>query len=319
MARSKRRKTGWLPAVLPVHSDWRPRVGDSVVTFSPAGDPRHRSTSLDSAYILPPQNSVGPLLLSDFIDVASLTDEQCNALQKTLGVPLTKASREEIDAAIHRMAATIALSERIPGWDAFRERLGAIIESGQTCIKAAQQFVQMTHPGSLGKDNPKGALSVDQAVKTYLSLAGYKDSIVRVEIDAILESCRQGMEEVEPRASKSGTKSNIALARFLHAVEIAAQLSGVPTALPSNKIREKDELPSTTPFFRFGRECLKIAITNGKAAITAASLADGERSRAEKMFSHLEKYITGDQKSDGAFLSRWRDARADLKKNGGSN
>jgi hypothetical protein len=216
------------------------------------------------------------------------------------------------------MAAMIALPERIPGWDAFRDRLVAIIESGQACLKAAQQFVQMTHPSSLGKDKPKGALSVDQAVKTYLSLAGLNDSIVDIDIAAILEACQRGLEEVEPRASKRGTKSNIALARFLHAVEIAAQLSGAPTALPSNKIREKYELQSTTPFFRFGRECLKIAITNGKAAIAAASLADGERSRAEKMFSDLEKY-TGDQKSHGAFLSRWRAARADLKKDGGSN
>jgi hypothetical protein len=134
-----------------------------------------------------------------------------------------------------------------------------------------------------------------------------------------LETCRRALKEVEPRASKRGTKSNIALARFLHTVEVAAQLSGVPTTIPSNKIREKDELPSTTSFFRFGRECLKIAITNGKAAITAASLADDERSRAEETFSHLETYITGDKKSDGAFLSRWRDARADLKENGGSN
>jgi len=176
----------------------------------------------------------------------------------------------------------------------------------------------MTQPSSLGKDKPKGALTVDQAVKTYLSLAVSADSIVDIDIDAILEACQRGLEEVEPRASKRGTKSNITLARFLHAVEIAAQLSGAPTALPSNKIREKEELPSTTPFFRFGRECLKIAITNGKAAITASSLADDERSRAEKMFSDLAKY-TGDQKSDGAFLSRWRDARADLKKNGNSN
>lgn len=319
MARSKRRKSGSVPFVLPVHSDWRPRVGDSVDTFSPAGDPRNRSTSLESAYVLPQQNSVGPLLLSNFIGVASLTVEQCNALQETLGIPITKAAREEIDAAIHKTVTTIALSTRIPGWGAFRKRLRAIIKSGQTCTEAARQFVEMTNPSTLGNDRPKGALSVDQAVKIYLLLAGANKSIVNIDIDALVAACQRGLEEVEPRASKRGTKSNIALDRFLHAVEIAAQLLGAPTALPSNKIREKGELPFTTPFFRFGRECLKIAITNGKAAITAASLADGERSRAEEIFSHLEKYITGDRKSDGSFLSRWRDARANLKNNRGSN
>lgn len=229
------------------------------------------------------------MLLSDFVTVAPLTDKQCNALQETLGVPLTKAAREEIDAAIQRMVATIALAARIPGWVAFRERLGAIIESGQTCIKAAQQFEQMIRTQPPPKDKPKGALSV------------------------ILEACRRALKEVEPRALKTGPKQNIALDHFLHTVEKAAQSSGGPTTLPSNAIRETDALPSTTSFFGFGRECLKIAIKNGKAALTAASITDDERSRAENMFSHLETYITGDQKSDGAFLSRWRKARANLK------
>jgi hypothetical protein len=313
VSRSKRRKSSWLPAALPINSTRTPRVGDPVMAFSPSGDPRNKSTSLESAYILPPQIPIGPLLLSDFVTVAPLTDEQCSALQETLGVSLTKAAREEIDSEIHRMVATIALAARIPGWGAFRERLGAIIESGQTCKKAAEQFVQIIGPGSLGKDKLKGALSVDQAVETYLSLAGIKDSIVQVDIDAILETCQRALDEVEPRASKRGKKPNIALARFLHAIEIAAQNSGAPIKLPSDNIRGEDEPRPLTAFFRFGRECLKIAITNGERAITAASLTDDERSCADKIFSQLGKYITGSQQSDGAFLSRWREAKAALK------
>jgi hypothetical protein len=319
VSRSKRRKSSWLPVANPLTSTRKLRVGDPVEVFSPSGDPRIKSTSLESAYAIPLQIPIGPLLLSDFVTVAPLTDEQCSALQKTLGVTLTKAAREEIDSEIHRMVATIALAARIPGWGTFRKRLGEIIKYGQTCKKAAEQFVQMTDPRSLGKDKPKGALSVDQAVKTYLSLTSIEDSIVQVNIDTILETCRRGLKEVEPRASKRGKKSNIALARFLHTVELAAQLSGGPTTLPSNAIRETDALPSTASFFRFGCECLNIAITNGKVAITAASLANDERSRAEKMFSHLEKYIAGDQNSDGAFLSRWRDARTDLKETEADN
>ena len=286
----------------PISSSRKPRVGDSVSVAQPIGDPSITSTSLKAAFSVSPQIPIGPLLLSDFVTVEPLTAKQCSALQETLGVPLIKSAREEIDAAMHRMVATIALSARIPGWGAFRERLNAIIKSGQTCIKAAQQFVQMTDPRSLGKDKPKGTLSVDQAVKTYLSLAGFKDSVVQVNINAILEACQRGLKEVEPRASKTGKKPNIALARFLHTVEVAAQLSGGPTTIPSNKIREKDELPSTTSFFRFGRECLKIAITNGKAAMTAASLADDERSRAEETFS-ISKHILPVTKSLMAHFS----------------
>jgi hypothetical protein len=319
VSRSKRRKSSWLPVALPINSTRKPRVGDSVMAFSPSGDPRIKSTSLKSAFFVPSQIPIGPLLLSDFVTVAPLTDKQCSALQETLGVTLTKAARGEIDSAIHRMVATIALAARIPGWGAFRERLGAIIESGQTCIKAAQQFEQMIRTQPPFKDKPKGALSVDQAVETYLALAVIKDSIIKIDIDAILETCRRALKEVEPRASKRGEKPNIALARFLRTVEGAAQSSGGPTTLPSNAIRERAALPSTTPFFRFARECLKIAVTNGRAAITAASLADDERSRAEKTFSELETYNTGDKKSDGAFLSRFRDARADFPKNGGNN
>jgi hypothetical protein len=293
VSRSKRRKSSWLPVALPINSTRKPRVGDSVMAFSPSGDPRIKSTSLKSAFFVPSQIPIGPLLLSDFVTVAPLTPKQFSALQETLGVTLTKAAREEIDGAIHRMVTTIALFARIPDWSAFRERLGAIIESGQTCKKAAEQFVQIIGPGSLGKENPKGALSVYQAVETYLSLAGIKDSIVQVDIDAILEASQRGLNEVKPRASKTGKEPNIALARFLNTIEIAAQLSAGPTTLPSNQIREKAALPSTTPLFRFGRECLKIAITNGKAAITAASLTDDERSRADEIFSDLGNYITG--------------------------
>jgi hypothetical protein len=175
-----------------------------------------------------------------------------------------------------------------------------------------------TQPGQR-QERPKGALSVDQAVENYLSLAGIKDSVVQVNIDATLETCQRALDEVEPRASKPGKKFNIALACFLSTIEIAAQLSDGPTKLPSNRIREEAALSSTTPLFRFGREFLAIAITNGKAAITAASLTDGERSRADEIFSKLGKYITGSRKSDGAFLSRWLKARADFTKNGGNN
>ena len=312
MSRSKRRKSSWLPVALPINSTRKPRVGDSVKVFSPSGDPRIKSTSLKSAFFVPSQIPIGPLLLSDFVTVEPLTDEQSSNLEKMLGVPLTKAAREEIDGAMHRMVATIALSARIPGWGAFRERLNAILESGQICKKAAEQFVQIIGPGSLGKEKPKGALSVDQAVETYLSLAGFK-SIVQVDIDAILETCQRALDEVKPRASKRGPKSNIALDNFLDAIETVAQSSGAPIKLPSDNIRGKGEPRRLTALFRFGRECLKIAITNGERAIAAASLTDDERPRVEKMFSDLREYIAGDRKSDGAFLSRWREAKAALK------
>lgn len=258
MSRSKRRKSSWLPVAFPINSNRKLRVGDPVEVLSPSGDPRIKSTSLKSAFFVPSQIPIGPLLLSDFVTVAPLTPKQFSALQKSLGVPLTKTAREEIDSAIHRMVATIALAARIPGWGAFRERLGAIIESGQTCIKAAQQFEQMTRTQPPLKDKPKGALSVDQAVKTYLALAVIKHSILNINIDAILEACRRALKEVEPRALKTGPKQNIALGRFLNTVEVAAQLSGGPITFPSNKIRETGELPSTTPFFRFGRECITL-------------------------------------------------------------
>lgn len=314
MARSKRRKSGWLPFVVPVHSGWQPRVGDKVLTFSPAGDPRDSSTSLEQAYIVPPKTPIGPLLLSNFIDVVPLSDDQFHFLQKTLGAAITEETRDEIDAAIRRLVTTIALSARIPGWDAFRKRLQAIIKSGQDCIKAAQQFVQMTDPSFVVEGNPKGALSLDRAVKQYLSLAGFKNSIVEINIDAILAACQQGLQEVEPRASSRGPKgNNLMLWRFLQSVETAAKESGGPMRLPSDRIREETAPQSTTPLFDFGRECLKIAISNGKVAIGAASLADDEKVQAERMLSYLNKYIKDDHSANGALLSRWRSARAKAK------
>ena len=37
MSRSKRRKSSWLPVALPINSTQKPRVGDSVMAFSPSG------------------------------------------------------------------------------------------------------------------------------------------------------------------------------------------------------------------------------------------------------------------------------------------
>jgi hypothetical protein len=314
MPRSKRRKSGWLPFVVPVHFNWRPHVGDRVVTYSPTGDPRDCSTSLEPAYIAGPEVGpkvpVGPLLLSGFIDVEPLTDEECRSLEARLGVPITTATREEIDAAIYRMSATIALSARIPSWDAFRRRLQAIIKSGQDCINATQQFVRMADPSVVVESKTKGALSLDQAVKTYLSLAGIGDSLMDIKLQAILAACHQGLEEVGPRASKRGPKgSTLALWRFLQSIETATKLSEVRTTLPSDSIREKFGPEKSTAPFDFGRQCLEFAIAKGKAAIGAASLSDSERTNAERVLSHLGSYTIKTRKSEGALLSRWRDAR----------
>ena len=91
MSQSKRRKSSWLPAALPINSPRKLRVGDSVIVFSPSGDPRNKSTSMKLAFAAPQQIPIGPLLLSDSVTVAPLTAKQCSDLQETLGVPLTKA------------------------------------------------------------------------------------------------------------------------------------------------------------------------------------------------------------------------------------
>ena len=171
----------------------------------------------------------------------------------------------------------------------------------------------MTDPSLLEREEPKGALSLDRAVKTYLSLTGFDDSIVDIKTDVILARCQQGLEEVGPSASKRGPKGTLVLWRFLQSIETAAKLSKGPTTLPSDSIREKFGPGSTTPLFDFGRKSLKIAITKGKAAIGAVSLADGERSDAEKMLSRLDSYTSETQKSNGALLSQWRAVHAKAK------
>ncbi len=318
MSRSKRRKSGQLPYLLPINSSWRPRAGDQAVTISPAGDPRYRSTSLKSAYLVSRNLPIGPVIFSDFINLAPLTNEQCSSLQKLLGVPITKTSREEIDAAIYRLVVTIALSEHIPDWSGFRKRLRKIIKSGRDTIRNARQFVEMTNPSSLKKGKPKGTLSLDQAVKMYLWLAG--DSTVNIRLDAILGACKRGLDEVARRASKRGPKADhLALRWFLQSLEGTVQSANGPTTLPSDAIRERSGPKATTQFFRFGRECLKLAITNGKTAISASSLRDDEKKHAQQVFDHLSKYTTGNKTSNGAFLSRWRDARRDARKNQTAN
>jgi hypothetical protein len=281
------------------------------MAFSPSGDPRSKSTSLESAFFVSSKIPIGPLLLSDFVTVEPLTDEQSSNLEKMLGVPLTKAAREEINSAVHRMAVTIALAARIPGWGAFRERLNAILESGQICKNAAEQFVQIISPGSLGKEKPQGALSVYQAVETYLSLAGIKDSIVQVNIESILNTCKQALKEIEPRASRR-QPTNIGLANFLRTIDVISENSGVKPSLPPDRVRERNE-PRLTRHFQFGRECLKITITKGRASVATAPLTDEEQLHAENIFSQLDKYVADDRQSVGAFLSRWRKARGALE------
>ncbi len=142
----------------------------------------------------------------------------------------------------------------------------------------------------------------------YLWLAGH--GTLNIELDAILQSCQRGLDEVGPHASKRGPKADhLALRRFLQSLEAAVRSVNGPTTLPSDAIREKFGPKSSSPLFNFGRECLKLAITNGKTAITASSLRDDEKEHAKIVFDHLSKYIAGTKTSNGALLSRWRAAK----------
>jgi hypothetical protein len=306
MVSSKRRKISTLPLLYPVHGS-RPKVGDEVVGVGFLGDPRNPRTSLKNAAVTKPGSTLQPMFLSNFILIEHLTDEECAALQDIITVPITAEFRSEINAAIHHMTATIALSARVPGWKDFEERLRDIIKAKNEVITAAEHFLQMTYPSETEIIASKGVLSVDQAVKTYLALSGFGQSHINIDIGPITRACEQGLKDVELLASKRGRRSDHALIRFLHLIYLAAKSAGAPIKLPSDKIREKNETRSTTPFFLFARECVKIAALKGIAAISAAQLTDEEKSDAEKVLtSYVNKYTAGTRKSDGALLGRLR-------------
>jgi len=300
-----------------VHGESRVKVGDEVLGIGMSGDPRDPSTSLKDAAVIKRASTLKPMFLSNFILTEHLTDEECAALQDIITVPITAEFRSEINAAIHHMTATIALSARVPGWKDFQERLRDVIKAKNEVISAAEHLLQMIYPSETEIIASKGVLSVDQAVKTYLALSGFGQSHIDIDIGPITQACEQGLKEVEPLASNRGQPSDHALARFLRSLQIAAKSAGAPIKLPSDKIREKSEIRSTTPFFLFARKCVKIAALKGIAAISAAQLTDEEKSDAEKVLtSYANKYTTGTRKSDGALLGRLRKAHATVTSSG---
>lgn len=315
MVSSKRRKISTLPLLYPVHGS-RPKVGDEVVGIGFLGDPRNPRTSLKNAAVTKPGSTLQPMFLSNFILIEHLTDEECAALQDIITVPITAEFRSRLHAAIHQMIATIALSRRIPRWKDLADRLEEIGRAGNALRSMAEQFIQMTLPGKEPIAR-SGALSIDQAVKTYLMHAGFGTSKIVIEIEAIERACLRGLEEVEPLVSKKGRPRDH-LVRFLHSIEVAATLAGVRIKLPSDQMREKfSDKRRATPFFQFARECLKIATTKGRIAIRTAKLTDKEKSYAETLLtSYANKYTSCTRISDGTLLGRLRTSHATVKKSG---
>ena len=144
----------------------------------------------------------------------------------------------------------------------------------------------------------------------YLDVARVGDSVIDIDVEAITRACELGLEEVARHAPKSGRPSDYALSQFLRAVIEAARSTGVSIKLPSDQIRGRYEARTTNPFFQFARECLKLGITKGKAAIGRTSLTESEKSGALVILNSYEtKYTCKTRQSDGALLSQLRVAR----------
>src|SRR5205823_899601 len=141
-------------------------IDDIVKVFSPEGDPRKASTPLNSAFIFTSKFTLGPTYLSGFASTEPITVEEFNKLEGASGMGLSKNIREQIGRATHRMILGVALKARLPDWKEFEQRLKAIVEKGKDCIKAAKDFIDMTHFDARDAEASEGILSVERVLKT---------------------------------------------------------------------------------------------------------------------------------------------------------
>jgi hypothetical protein len=308
MPRSKQ-GASWVRKAESVDGENELHVGDTVKTFSLRGNPRKTSTPVNSLYLVASPSKLGPMYIAGFASVAAITTEEFKTLKTALGARLSKTVREQIDQATHRMIDTIALKARLHDWKEFEDRLQAIVKTGKACVEAANDLVLMTHRDAPDAKEHEGAISVDRAIKAYISFNCHAKSVVQIDIREILRVCEVGLKEVDQasrrgsKGSHAGAKGHVELQRFLGSMFATAQLAEARITLPSNESVVQHGSKKSTSFFRFVREALNIAGAKGAAAIKATHLTDDEKTRAQHI---LGLYV---KKSDWALLDQLRKVR----------
>jgi hypothetical protein len=126
---------------------------------------------------------------------------------------------------------------------------------------------------------------------------------LRVDIAGIIQLCETALKEIKPKASQRGPRADYSFKLFLQLMFFAAQLAGASVTLPSNESKGQFGSQQTTPFFKFIRAALTMAIAKARIAIDNLPLSDEEKLHAN---STLERY---GKKSHGSLLETLRQAK----------
>jgi hypothetical protein len=237
---------------------------------------------------LPSPFDLGPTFFEDFLQIEKVTSQEREELSNVLGVQLNERECGDLNFIILRFVSAIALSQWLPIWRQYADRLTEIISGLDQLLSLARKFVglAMLKPG--GPESEPGVLSLDASVKLYLNMKGARPS-VQIDSSTVRHICIDALEQIKPLVSKRGPRENVNFHLFMESLFHFVKDQGVPTTLPSRQIKEKFGSPHRTPYFKFCRAILGLAITKGKPAIARAQLSDLEKEEALKRLAHSNK------------------------------
>ena len=280
------------PRVAIVGWPWLPQLTHGSLRFAiRGGEPSWRSP-----WLVPWEASedvLGPMFISNFIVPTPITDEECNSLEEQLGQRIEDAARHLIDDAIHQFVATVALKGRLPSWQQLRTRF-------EKLAKLGSQFLNLCGAECCNNVGTE-VLSIDETVATFLGAAIWIDQ-QRGEfqkalrgIKEVINTCNWGLKTVK-RQVRRGQKGDFELRCFLEALVIIAHVAHAEVKLPGSDYKGPED--PKTPFFKFVRQAIVIAVRKGSTALEGSPLSADEKLQAVNRFSRCRK------KKDGALVDQ---------------
>jgi hypothetical protein len=90
-------------------------------------DPRTTEHFPESAFAITVPFDLGPTFFEDFLQIEKVTSQEREELSNVLGVQLNERECGDLNFIILRFVSAIALSQRLPSWRQYADRLTEII------------------------------------------------------------------------------------------------------------------------------------------------------------------------------------------------
>jgi hypothetical protein len=235
-----------------------------------------------------------PMFFSDALEVPDLSEDDIRLLSQDLDFEISRETRLDLDRLIQRFVCTVALAGRLPTWKNYIGHLERIRDSARTFNEAQHRLRGLVLWSNEDDATDSKVLSAPQAIKTFIGLADWgpevKKRAVRKALsragglDELIGLCEDEIARLRPLKAKRGRKPDQHVNFLLQALTRLTLDAGLRPTLPSRGQMGELAADCATPFFRFCRSFLTIAIEKGIAAVESSDLSPREKAAAARTF-----------------------------------